>query len=109
MRKLRNVSGSDFKSCRARSPATDYSSALFGQANDLAPNESAAREVPRLRNGEFFKNRKLDQQNTKVYRASVGDEDFQKVKAQFRALGLITKDEWKRDQTFENPRALKIR
>ena len=39
--------------------------------------------------GEFFRNRKEDQSKPIVYRAWLRDEDFQLVKLQFVALGLI--------------------
>jgi hypothetical protein len=48
---------------------------------------------------EGFENRKYDQNKSRIYRGYVRDEDFQKVKVQFRALGLITKDERSRGET----------
>jgi hypothetical protein len=48
---------------------------------------------------EGFENRKYDQNKSRIYRRYVRDEDFQKVKVQFRALGLITKDERSRGET----------
>lgn len=45
---------------------------------------------------EYFRNRKFDQSDITIYRAHVRDEDFQRVKVQFRALGLIAKDDRER-------------
>lgn len=51
---------------------------------------------------DFFRSRKLDLERMKVFHPDLRDEDFQRVKVQFRALGLITKDERKHldNQTY---------
>jgi hypothetical protein len=42
---------------------------------------------------EGFTNRKYDKQKLITYQGHIRDEDFQKIKIQFRALGLIAKDD----------------
>jgi len=43
--------------------------------------------------GEFFRNRKFDNSRITIYNEYLRDEDFQRIKVQFRALGLIAKDD----------------
>jgi len=43
--------------------------------------------------GEFFRNRKSDNSRIAIYNEYLRDEDFQRIKVQFRALGLIATDD----------------
>jgi hypothetical protein len=53
---------------------------------------------------ELFVNRKLDESRETAYSANIRDEDFQKIKVQFRALGLIVLDDRNAPKQAEKPR-----
>jgi hypothetical protein len=68
----------------------------------LAPLMIDGAEDHKLKNhlGSFYTHRKLDLDKIDISNAYVRDEDFQKVKVQFRALGLIAKDERRPRETY---------
>jgi len=75
-----------------------------GESMDVSWNELFATLAPLMidgasetalksKLGEFFRNRKFDNSRITIYNEYLRDEDFQKIKVQFRALGLIAKDD----------------
>jgi hypothetical protein len=55
--------------------------------------DGASEPVLKDKLGEFFRNRKFDKSKIAIHTAYLTDEDFQRIKVQFRALGLIATDD----------------